>query len=75
MTFRSLLALGAAALCIPATAQAAVEASAVATWQATAKKDTTSELVVTPLSSLSFQYAWNCNCSAYAPRFYQTFFG
>ncbi|MFM5527998.1 common pilus major fimbrillin subunit EcpA [Aeromonas veronii] len=39
------------------SANAAVEASAVATWQATAKKDTKSILVVTPLTSLSFQYA------------------
>lgn len=39
------------------SAHAAVEASAVATWQATAKKDTTSDLVVTPLGSLAFQYA------------------
>jgi len=39
-------------------AQAAdVSAQAVATWAATAKKDTTSKLVVTPLGSLSFQYA------------------
>lgn len=32
-------------------------AQAVATWAATAKKDTISKLVVTPLGSLSFQYA------------------
>lgn len=39
-------------------AQAAdVTAQAMATWSATAKKDTTSKLVVTPLGSLSFQYA------------------
>lgn len=39
-------------------AQAAdVTAQAVATWSATAKKDTTSSLVVTPIGSLSFQYA------------------
>lgn len=39
-------------------AQAAdVTAQAIATWSATAKKDTTSKLVVTPLGSLSFQYA------------------
>ncbi|MGA3905752.1 common pilus major fimbrillin subunit EcpA, partial [Escherichia coli] len=37
-------------------AQAAdVTAQAVATWSATAKKDTTSKLVVTPLGSLAFQ--------------------
>lgn len=34
-----------------------VVSQAVATWSAIAKKDTTSKLVVTPLSSLSFQYA------------------
>lgn len=34
-----------------------VTAQAVATWSATAKKDTSSKLVVTPLGSLSFQYA------------------
>jgi len=34
-----------------------VTAQAVATWAATAKKDTSSKLVVTPLGSLSFQYA------------------
>lgn len=35
----------------------AAESSAVATWSATAKKDTTSALVVTPLNSLTFDYA------------------
>ncbi|WP_213317982.1 common pilus major fimbrillin subunit EcpA, partial [Klebsiella aerogenes] len=36
-------------------AQAAdVTAQAVATWSATAKKDTSSKLVVTPLGSLAF---------------------
>lgn len=34
-----------------------VVSQAVATWSAAAKKDTTSKLVVTPLGSLSFQYA------------------
>ncbi|WP_058911457.1 common pilus major fimbrillin subunit EcpA [Entomohabitans teleogrylli] len=34
-----------------------VTASATATWDATATKDTTSALVVTPLKSLTFQYA------------------
>lgn len=44
------------------TVQAAdVTAQAVATWSATAKKDTTSQLVVTPLGSLSFQYAEGIN--------------
>lgn len=38
-------------------AQADVTAQAVATWAATAKKDTSSKLVVTPLGSLAFQYA------------------
>lgn len=45
---KTLIALTVAGLGFTATTQAAVEASAVATWQATAKKDTTSELVVTP---------------------------
>ena len=40
-----------------ATATVAPPATATATWKATAKKDTTSMLVVTPLSSLAFQYA------------------
>ncbi|QKJ88858.1 CFA/I fimbrial major subunit [Paramixta manurensis] len=40
------------------TAQAADATSqAIATWSAVAKKDTTSKLVVTPLGSLTFQYA------------------
>lgn len=39
------------------SAQAAVEAKATATWKASAKKDTSSDLVVTPLGSLAFQYA------------------
>ncbi|HEI8865759.1 TPA: common pilus major fimbrillin subunit EcpA [Serratia odorifera] len=40
------------------TAQAAdVTAQALATWSATAKKDTSSKLVVTPIGSLTFQYA------------------
>ena len=34
-----------------------VTAQAVATWSATAKKDTTSKLVVTPLGSLAFNYS------------------
>lgn len=42
---------------ISAVQAADVTAQAVATWSATAKKDTTSKLVVTPLGSLSFQYA------------------
>lgn len=38
-------------------AHAAKNAEATATWSATAKKDTSSDLVVTPIGSLSFQYA------------------
>lgn len=46
------------AFAVVGTAQAAeVTAQAMATWSATAKKDTTSKLVVTPIGSLSFQYA------------------
>ncbi|TQI79730.1 fimbrillin MatB-like protein [Serratia fonticola] len=46
------------AFAVVGTAQAAdVTAQALATWSATAKKDTESKLVVTPLGSLSFQYA------------------
>ncbi|VTN13236.1 Meningitis associated and temperature regulated protein B [Raoultella terrigena] len=44
-------------LCVGAVQAADVTAQAVATWSATAKKDTTSKLVVTPLGSLAFQYA------------------
>lgn len=36
---------------------AATEATATAVWQATAKKDSSSALVVTPLSNLAFQYS------------------
>lgn len=43
--------------CVGAVQAADVTAQAVATWSATAKKDTTSKLVVTPLGSLAFQYA------------------
>jgi|GEM_PF-66745 len=43
---------------LPVTSQASEStAQAVASWSATAKKDTTSKLVVTPLGSLAFQYA------------------
>lgn len=42
---------------IGAAYAADVVSQAVATWSATAKKDTTSKLVVTSLGSLSFQYA------------------
>ncbi|MEB6378477.1 common pilus major fimbrillin subunit EcpA [Leclercia adecarboxylata] len=47
--------IAAAAVC--SNAMADVTASATATWDASATKDTTSALVVTPLKSLSFQYA------------------
>lgn len=36
-------------------------ATAMATWSATAKKDTNSDLVVTPLGSLTFDYAAGTN--------------
>ena len=42
---------------VATSAFADVTASAVAKWDATAKKDTTSVLVVTPMKSLNFQYA------------------
>ena len=43
---------------LPVAAQAAESTvQAVASWSATAKKDTTSKLVVTPLGSLAFHYA------------------
>ncbi|MFP2426224.1 common pilus major fimbrillin subunit EcpA [Enterobacter ludwigii] len=44
-----------------ANAMADVTASATASWDATATKDTTSLLVVTPLNSLTFQYAEGLN--------------
>ncbi|QFI53298.1 common pilus major fimbrillin subunit EcpA [Aeromonas simiae] len=53
---KTLIVLALASLGVT-SAHAAVESIAVATWQATAKKDTTTSLVVTPLTSLSFQYA------------------
>ncbi|WBF44094.1 common pilus major fimbrillin subunit EcpA [Serratia rubidaea] len=52
------LALAIVSVFAAATAQAAdVTAQALATWSATAKKDTSSKLVVTPIGSLSFEYA------------------
>ncbi|VYU69641.1 fimbrial protein [Metakosakonia massiliensis] len=51
------LALVSAFVGMGAAHAADTTAQAVATWSATAKKDTTSKLVVTPLGSLSFQYA------------------
>ncbi|MBB1200597.1 fimbrial protein [Enterobacteriaceae bacterium 89] len=46
-----------AAALVSSNAMADVTASATASWDASATKDTTSALVVTPLKSLSFQYA------------------
>ena len=54
---KTLIALTVVGLGFTTVAHAAIEASAIAKWKATAKKDSTSELVVTPLSSLSFQYS------------------
>lgn len=51
----ALAGLVAAMVC--SNAMADVSASATATWDASATKDTTSALVVTPLKSLTFQYA------------------
>ena len=42
---------------VATSAFADVTASALAKWDATAKKDTESSLVVTPMKSLNFQYA------------------
>ncbi|WP_435955410.1 common pilus major fimbrillin subunit EcpA [Dryocola sp. BD626] len=47
----------AVAALVSSNAMADVTASATASWDANATKDTTSALVVTPLKSLSFQYA------------------
>lgn len=41
----------------PVASKTDVSATAIATWEASATKDTKSALVVTPLKSLSFQYA------------------
>ncbi|MGY5957563.1 common pilus major fimbrillin subunit EcpA [Kosakonia sp. BK9b] len=49
------------ALGIQAAQAADITAQAVASWQATAKKDTSGKLAVTPLGSLSFQYAAGLN--------------
>ncbi|CAM4117579.1 common pilus major fimbrillin subunit EcpA [Serratia silvae] len=53
------LALAAvAAFAVTGTAQATgTTAHALATWSATAKKDASSKLIVTPLGSLTFEYA------------------
>lgn len=59
---KKLLVVASVASAIFATnAFADVEAQATATWSATATKDTTSELVVTALDSLAFQYAAGIN--------------
>lgn len=54
---KTLIALTVAGMGFATAAQAVEAPPAVATWKATAKKDTESALVVTPLDSLSFQYA------------------
>lgn len=51
-----LLVTSLASVFVAANAMADVTASATASWDATATKDTTSMLVVTPLNSLTFQY-------------------
>lgn len=56
-----MFALAAAVINMSAAQAADVTAQAMATWSATAKKDTTSKLVVTPLGSLAFQYAEGVN--------------
>ncbi|POT58515.1 fimbrial protein [Citrobacter amalonaticus] len=56
-----LLVASLASVFAAANAMADVAASATASWDATATKDTTSMLVVTPLNSLTFQYAEGLN--------------
>jgi hypothetical protein len=56
-----LLVASLASVFAAANAMADVTASATASWDATATKDTTSMLVVTPLNSLTFQYAEGLN--------------
>lgn len=56
-----LLVASLASVFATANATADVIASATASWDATATKDTTSMLVVTPLNSLTFQYAEGLN--------------
>ncbi|OTG79875.1 fimbrial protein [Acinetobacter sp. ANC 4558] len=53
----SKLALLSSSILLATSAMADVTASATARWDATAVKDTSSALVVTPLRSLNFQYA------------------
>jgi len=52
-----LLVSAVAAAFVSINAMADITASATASWDASATKDTTSALVVTPLKSLTFQYA------------------
>ena len=52
-----LLVSAVAAAVVSINAMADITASATASWDASATKDTTSALVVTPLKSLTFQYA------------------
>lgn len=52
-----LLVASVASMFSAASAIADVTASSTATWKATATKDTTSMLIVTPINSLTFQYA------------------
>ncbi|CBG89659.1 common pilus major fimbrillin subunit EcpA [Citrobacter rodentium] len=56
-----LLAASLASVFATANATADVSIESTATWDATAIKDTRSELVITPLNSLSFQYAQGLN--------------
>lgn len=56
-----LLVASVASVFAATNAVADVTASATASWDATATKDTTSTLVVTPLNSLTFQYAEGLN--------------
>ncbi|GAB7431183.1 hypothetical protein OUHCRE8_45990 [Enterobacter asburiae] len=56
-----LLVTSLASVFVAANAMADVTASATASWDATATKDTSSMLVVTPLNSLTFQYAEGLN--------------
>ncbi|WP_075180401.1 common pilus major fimbrillin subunit EcpA [Pantoea sp. 1.19] len=55
-SFLTISTITALSVMYPAHA-AQVTAQAVASWSATAKKDTVSKLVVTPLGSLMFEYA------------------
>ncbi len=54
---KALIAVMLAGVGISFAHAATIAGPATATWKATAKKDSTSALVVTPLNSLAFQYA------------------